>query len=919
MPPPNSRESPPHLNDPNDATNETNDTDDDQTNTVRPTATAQENTRALLRSLEELRDSLSSRVQELGNAVERLRGQAGELERALEGEVSPPARGNTGAINQRTPRDPTRTRQRARDIVNAFENRPNPSISLSPSSSTAPNPPGNDLVDLGRIITTEEISTLLDRASASTPTTWTPRAGLTLIPPTLAPALTGRERESTSNDVWISRAQNIESRIRRLSETARELRLRAAEADTLAESSSSSNANASGHGTGGSHMLRGVLNRAREVREDQSRLEENLRSLSNTVRMGSGRIYSRSTARPAIPRTPEVVQSTPMSRDRSSHASRGVIPPTRSRSRGLPPTNTVQVGQQPAPQIVRSNPVSPAASTIRPTLQDSCANITDQMATRESTETITVDDDLLASALDNAFAPPAPRPAPPATSPINILNQPVRPAARLNNTDLMDMARSIVEGISNVAPPPPQQTNNIAPASRRRTANTSRRESDRDSALTFRGRRVVASMGENANSHATSTSRRNHTAPGYEMDENDVLRTWPFLRQLIQSTIPPAPHSRQRESPMEETVRLIQQDRERETRNQELDEWTAGSGLMTTNPSGGTNVNGSGGGIGANRRRGFGDDFAQAEAEAEGEGAGEGEHTVLVIDLTTDPPTRQTLPRFINPQRRSTAERMRIRQDRQVANERIEQSRNELVLDNLANLDNRDEDLDLDLDLDLTRRVTNQDSTQSSDELLQRAERTRRRLRETIDNLNLGLDSSTGAGSRSGNGNLGVNVEIDIDLEVAPSPSSSHPHPHTQAHAQAITPTQGVSMADLESGMEGVMRSLVLSDDDSETTDESDDTSGSGSSTDDDDWRLSSAVVIEGEGQGSAERNERASRRNRAAQQTATTNIDTNTTNNDNDNDRAKNENTLDQRTAPKENFDTNLHLWPTHYTLAGI
>ncbi len=41
------------------------------------------NTGALLRSLEDLRDSLSARVEQLSNAVERLRGQARELERAL--------------------------------------------------------------------------------------------------------------------------------------------------------------------------------------------------------------------------------------------------------------------------------------------------------------------------------------------------------------------------------------------------------------------------------------------------------------------------------------------------------------------------------------------------------------------------------------------------------------------------------------------------------------------------------------------------------------------------------------------------------------------------------------------------------------------------------------------------------------------
>jgi ABC-type transporter Mla subunit MlaD len=45
-------------------------------------ATAQ-NTRALLRQLEELRDNLTSRVAQLSNAVERLRDQASALERLL--------------------------------------------------------------------------------------------------------------------------------------------------------------------------------------------------------------------------------------------------------------------------------------------------------------------------------------------------------------------------------------------------------------------------------------------------------------------------------------------------------------------------------------------------------------------------------------------------------------------------------------------------------------------------------------------------------------------------------------------------------------------------------------------------------------------------------------------------------------------
>ena len=41
------------------------------------------NTRALLRSLEELRDSLSTRVEQLSEAVERLRHQAVDMQRAF--------------------------------------------------------------------------------------------------------------------------------------------------------------------------------------------------------------------------------------------------------------------------------------------------------------------------------------------------------------------------------------------------------------------------------------------------------------------------------------------------------------------------------------------------------------------------------------------------------------------------------------------------------------------------------------------------------------------------------------------------------------------------------------------------------------------------------------------------------------------
>jgi hypothetical protein len=56
-----------------------------------PSTPPQNTTRALLQSLEELRDSLSVRVAQLASAVERLRIQAGQLEEGL-GVVPPPGR-----------------------------------------------------------------------------------------------------------------------------------------------------------------------------------------------------------------------------------------------------------------------------------------------------------------------------------------------------------------------------------------------------------------------------------------------------------------------------------------------------------------------------------------------------------------------------------------------------------------------------------------------------------------------------------------------------------------------------------------------------------------------------------------------------------------------------------------------------------
>lgn len=62
------------------------------------------NTRVLLQSLEELRDSLSNRVEQLSVAVERLRGQAGELERAAAlGTALSPTFTTTSALSNITP------------------------------------------------------------------------------------------------------------------------------------------------------------------------------------------------------------------------------------------------------------------------------------------------------------------------------------------------------------------------------------------------------------------------------------------------------------------------------------------------------------------------------------------------------------------------------------------------------------------------------------------------------------------------------------------------------------------------------------------------------------------------------------------------------------------------------------------------
>ncbi|WWD00173.1 hypothetical protein V866_007082 [Kwoniella sp. B9012] len=709
-------------------------------NVVQTTATPQQNTRALLRSLEELRDSLSTRVEHLSNAVERLRGQAGELERALEGE--------NGV--QRELRDPTRSRQRARDIVNAYENRENPSPVPPPAPLTATAATTSTPISrsLSRPITSDEIHTLLNRASASAP----------------------GSRPNPANDVWMTRAQNIEERIRRLSETARDLRSRST--SSISENTTERDRDRDRP----DELLRGVLNRARELREDQDRLEDGIRRLSvPTPEDGDGRA-----------RTPQIVYPN-LNRRQSRQGTTGIMSMSRSRSRGLTPTNIRQVERQPPPEIVRSAPVSPA-STIRPSLDST--SCTDVAASPNPSS----------DGNDRSDNHISPLPLPPQDSQltinrINLLNQPVppRPSARLSNTDLMDMARSIVEGISTSSLTdlnPPSTTNNDITPLHRGNAR-------RDSSLTFRGRRVEASMAQNQDQGGARPRSRNDND---EMTEDEVLRTWPFLAQILQhpftatrttTTANGQPNrtgastaQSRGESPMEETVRLMSDDRERRDR------------YRSPRPAGSSAPN-----IGEDERGSrrtntnqWSSSWSARDPDTEDDQDDRQlveEHTVVVIDMTTDPPTEQVLPRFLmsQPQRRSTEEQERIRDDRRLANERVWESRRELE----------------------SMGITDGPSAPRS-----RANPTQPRQRD----IN-GLTSTSSSG-------------LGLGLEPAPG-------------VEAVTPTQGISMADLENGMEGVMRALIIdSDSEDETTDdsESDNSGESGSGS-----LSGEGTVFEGEGE----------------------------------------------------------------------
>ncbi|KAK4684721.1 hypothetical protein P7C73_g5450, partial [Tremellales sp. Uapishka_1] len=128
------------------------------------------NTRALLHSLEELRDSLSDRVEQLSNAVERLRAQAGDLERALAHDRLLDDNGIMTAGDAPNPGRPRPEREspgRFPDLspqregertVHPHSTHPRPGVAIAARSVERP-------------ITSEHLRALLDRASQTPPHT----------------------------------------------------------------------------------------------------------------------------------------------------------------------------------------------------------------------------------------------------------------------------------------------------------------------------------------------------------------------------------------------------------------------------------------------------------------------------------------------------------------------------------------------------------------------------------------------------------------------------------------------------------------------------------------------------------------------------------------------------------------------------
>ncbi|WWD21959.1 hypothetical protein CI109_106447 [Kwoniella shandongensis] len=657
---------------------------DAPSSTVLPTATSQQNTRALLRSLEELRDSLGSRVEQLGVAVERLRGQAGDLERALEGDLGGPSSPGT------TIRQQSRLYQSTLNEYQAPQAPRSPTTSSqAPAAILQPSAIGAELSSLSRPVTNDEIHSLLDRASQPT---------------------------SRSSDPWTVRAQTIENRITRLSETARDLRMRASR--SLVEPVGGNNITPSGPppGTRARWPTPGPSSGANEptadnengsglsrlltrVREDQDRLEAGIQRLNNAG-VGTSRIapspYRHDLRANRIPTLGETSTSQTTGSDGNvAHIIRDPPAPamtrremsrmsgetSRSRSRGLAPTNTRLLARQPAPVVVKSTTVSPIAPTSF------------------HSETPPPQHTFTAPAATTAVVPDA------------ALSLTVHQVSR-NNDRLMDMARELVRGANEAS-----RTNDVpslATITHNSNANDiTRADNLRQDGLTYRGMSVASRMGEGTSPSTSQRPPRRHHLDTLGEDQDAFFSLWPSLRQLFEQ-IPLSGHAgaidQTRETPLENRIRSMQSasvavdsghDRSNGQLHQRNPDNEFRSFLLDLNGDEGS----------ATRTR-TGDYMSAMGGAIQGsssgsEGGSEGdEHgstSVVVIDLTVDPPqyiSRRLPPRnttnvddvvdarhLRDPTSTSTITRSRprpaeeaerIRAERDAANERIERSRQSL-------------------------------------------------------------------------------------------------------------------------------------------------------------------------------------------------------------------------------------------------
>ncbi|OCF37740.1 hypothetical protein I316_00867 [Kwoniella heveanensis BCC8398] len=871
-----------------------------ESNTVLPNASAQQNTRALLRSLEELRDSLSTRVEQLSMAVERLRGQAGQLERALEGSdsaggdgggggggevagntsaseradqdaiaavlgASVDVGGTTGVRAGTESRDPARSQQRAREILQAFGNRSNPSPHVQPPSRTqsrnptAPQPvrsPASgsprwvrpsaisaELTSLSRPITSEDISALLDRASQPVDRTSTfnnrnnsninsdvsrnsSSNDRSFVNDTNTGGPTGPNVQD--NERWLARAQTIENRIRRLSETARELRTRAHLSLAEGETERSSGLNR-------------LLSR---VREDHDRLEAGLRRLDEN---GSSRraevpanhqLPSSQTSQRSANRTSDIGHT-------SGHRSRlspAVAPRSRSgpgvpRSRGLPPTNIVNVARQPSPLIVRSLPASPA-STIRPepeitqgSMGLSVENLYGADGLADSHTGATANTSLMADSLLNQPITTASRPstadAGPFEDPDSFLG---------SNSARTRMRRS-------AAPPPPPLAYpriRIPPDLPRR--DPPGRTYRGDDGMTYRGMTVASRMGDQAPSAAPSNplaSTSTNTWPfgdatadlrprasplgpdtnpsrvgqGLRLGLDGIAEDHPLYShvQRFQSALDAALSNEASERAPVSTHAAMREAAERFEAGSQLD--NAFDNLFSDPANSTARV---------------------VRIENVESGTAEGEE-VWVVDMTVETAQEadwQPRPRPAEEAERIRAERLaageRIRAERQAADERIEQSRAAL------------------------RRV--------------------QQLRRELGLLR--RESETLAGAvNSGRGFGGSGMEVELGL-----------------HDPGLTPTQGISAAAATEGGEiDLMRHLIIDTGSEEENEDQDQDREENSNDEMDIVGGDSVAVLEGEG----ERSEAARAHGPSRTHHSLTHPQT-------------------QLQPPKESFDCNIDLWPT-------